>query len=155
MQSSGAHARQMDAEFDDSPTANNYGLEFVPHPFNSAEAQLCEAQAQQQPTRPNTGTDLLNNRRRRQESNMFLAVRPTPPPTDNILRLHSAVRSIQHGTRKDNTKKAYDRKTQEYRELRRSTQKVPGPTWGWPKVRAPAQTHGLKASAIEQYKCAI
>ncbi|KAG7360115.1 hypothetical protein IV203_035214 [Nitzschia inconspicua] len=48
---------------------------------------------------------------------MYLAVRPPPPPTANLLHLHSAVRSIQHGTRKDNTKKAYDRKTQEYREF--------------------------------------
>ncbi|KAG7344050.1 hypothetical protein IV203_022058 [Nitzschia inconspicua] len=56
MQSSGAHARQMDADFDDNSMANNDGLGVHPHHFNSAEAQTCEAQAQQQPTRPNVGT---------------------------------------------------------------------------------------------------
>ncbi|KAG7360183.1 centromere DNA-binding like protein [Nitzschia inconspicua] len=206
MQSSGAHARQMDADFDDNSMANNDGLGVHPHHFNSAEAQICEAQAQQQPTRPNVGTHMLNNQRRRQERNMYLAVRPPPPPTANLLHLHSAVRSIQHGTRKDNTKKAYDRKTQEYREFvhckfsfqdpyqrevvehekvysfmfyccfreNKVGKKAPKKPKNAPlfdeqeydQVLATFQNqprdgprlepkHGLKASAIQQYKCAI
>jgi len=123
MQSAGAAARQLDAEYDDDP--DNQGLT-ADDPLNELYAlcmndhnQYKDAQSNQQPLRPNIGTDLIEARQHSQRNNRLLtAVAPTitVPPQFPPQQLHMAISKLSKLNAKDNTKLAYIPKRKEFLE---------------------------------------
>ena len=123
MQSAGAAARQLDADYDDDPdnqqlTENNGMNELYALCMNDHH-QYKDAQSNQEPLRPNIGTDLIEARQHSQRNNRLLTAAPTitVPAQHPPQQLHMAIRALHKLNDKDHTKLAYDPKRKEFVEF--------------------------------------